>query len=372
MVWRLRATCKQRAKFYLLRLNKGYPMKLPKAYFAFALLLCSSLVQAETPTAMDYLADIAGENGIGARFAGSESSRKTAQYIEQQWINQGYSPYTMDFDINAETESKNIMLDIAGKSHKTLIIAAHYDSTGVEEGSLGATDNGSSIAALLALSHNLRNQNLALNVRLIAFGAEEIGLLGSKAYVAQLTTEQRSDLVGMINLDTIVGGDKLYIHSAHTKPYKCPPGSKSFNSDTTLRDALLKQAQLTFTPSPFALHPSFPEYPEGATGGWSDHAPFACAGVPIAYIEATNFSINGKEGFDGYSQSTNPALWDCFSEKKATACDRDKEKKWGEIWHTESDQLDKLLPIFGQRIETQLEQTIQLLTDFVEAYQTAS
>jgi hypothetical protein len=343
-------------------------MKLLRPSLGLALLLWGSSVSAQTPTAMDYLVAIAGDQGIGVRPAGSAGEQLTAVYIEQQWINQGLTPYTNSFNINDDTLSKNIIVDIKGKAEKTLIIAAHYDSTGEKEGSLGATDNASSIAALLALSHNLRNQDLALNIRLIAFGAEEIGLLGSAAYVKNLSTEELSTIVGMINLDTIVGGDNLYIHSAHTVPYKCANTNKHYNNDASLREQLLTQAKSSFSASPFSMHPAFPGYPEGMTGGWSDHAPFACAGIPIAYIEATNFALNGKEGYDGYSQSTNPELWDCFSAKNRGACNRDTETKWGSIWHTQYDRLDKLLPLFGQRIETQLNQNIKLLTDFVEAY----
>jgi Zn-dependent M28 family amino/carboxypeptidase len=340
-------------------------MKVLSSYLGIALFVCGSNAFAQTPKAMDYLVDIASEQGIGARPAGSEGEQLTAEYIERQWILQGFKPYTTSFNINDNTLSRNIIVDIKGKSEKTLIIAAHYDSTGEKEGSLGATDNASSVAALLALTHNLRNQNLALNLRLIAFGAEEIGLLGSKAYVQTLSKEELAKLVGMINLDTIVGGDNLYIHSAHIQPYECANTSESYNNDASLRDQLLKQAQSSFTPNPFSMHPAFPGYPAGMTGGWSDHAPFACAGVPIAYIEATNFAINGKEGFDGYSQSTTAELWDCFSDKAMSACDRSSETKWGDIWHTEFDRLDKLMPLFGKRIELQLEQNVQLLTDFV-------
>lgn len=345
-------------------------MKSLSMYISLVILFffTSSVLAQTTPIEMGYLMDIAAEKGIGARVAGTPNEQKTAEYIEQQWIDQGLSPYSSSFNINDDTLSKNVMVDIQGKSDKTLIIAAHYDSIGAKEGSLGAIDNASSVAVLLALSHNLRNQNLAVNVRLIAFGAEEIGLLGSKAYVQNLSKEELSKIVGMVNLDTIVGGDNLYIHSAHIKPYECANSAQVYNHDVSLRDQLLKQAQNTFSVNPFSMHPAFPGYPEGMTGAWSDHAAFSCAGLPIAYIEATNFSINGKDGFDGYSQSTAPDLWDCFSEQNVSACERTSETKWGEIWHTKYDRLDILLPLFGKRIELQLAQNVQLLTEFVEGY----
>jgi hypothetical protein len=115
----------------------------------------------------------------------------------------------------------------------------------------------------------------------------------------------------------------------------------------------------------FSLHSDYPGYPQGETGHWSDHVPFACAGLPIAYIEATNFSINGKRGNDGYSQSTHPALWDCIDQSQATACNRKKEKKWGHIWHTSADRLDWVNQLFPSRINQQMDKTLLLLSAFL-------
>uniref|UniRef100_UPI0030F396E2 hypothetical protein n=1 Tax=Paraglaciecola sp. TaxID=1920173 RepID=UPI0030F396E2 len=109
-------------------------MKLLRPYLGLALLLWGSSVLAQTPTAMDYIVAIAGEQGIGVRPAGSAGEQLTAEYIEQQWINQGLTPYTNSFNINDDKMSKNVIVDIKGKAEKTLIIAAHYDSTGEKEG----------------------------------------------------------------------------------------------------------------------------------------------------------------------------------------------------------------------------------------------
>jgi hypothetical protein len=115
----------------------------------------------------------------------------------------------------------------------------------------------------------------------------------------------------------------------------------------------------------FALHPDYSGYPSGETGSWSDHAPFACAGMPIAYIEATNFSIDGKDGNDGYSQSIHPELWDCIDNEKVTACERKTEKQWGQIWHTKADRLELMNRLFPDRINQQMSKSLKLLTTFL-------
>ena len=77
------------------------------------------------------------------------------------------------------------------------------------------------------------------NVRIVLFGAEEVGLFGARHYVSSLIESQEiahTDIVGMINLDTVIGGDMLYVHSAHALPYKCADSqANNFNSNLSSR-----------------------------------------------------------------------------------------------------------------------------------------
>lgn len=306
--------------------------------------------------------------GIGAREAGTAEEQKTADYIIKQLTQSGYTPNIQKFTFGKkQLNSQNIIVDSNPSSPSTIVLAAHYDSTAAKQGSLGATDNGAGLAALLALADTVKKSStLNYNIRFIAFGAEETGLSGSKFYINELkkTPETLKAIKAMINFDTIAGGDFTYVHSAHTKPYRCASENFEYNHQTDVRDALLKASIKTLgEKQKYVIHPAYQGYPEGVTGAWSDHSPFACAGVPIAYVESTNFTINGKDGFDGYSQTTNPKLWDCYDAENKTACDRKTEKKWGNIWHTEFDRLDKLNTLFPQRIEQQLNNNMKVLTE---------
>ncbi|WP_299266425.1 M20/M25/M40 family metallo-hydrolase [uncultured Psychrosphaera sp.] len=308
-------------------------------------------------------------SGIGARPAGSDKEKETAAWIKNQWQLLGYTVNEFPFGFSIKGQkltSENLSITIKGQSEETIVIGAHYDSTGEKQGSLGTTDNGSGVAAILDLANRLKEQKLPITVRLVALGAEEFGLQGSKAYVGQ-QQESLKHVVGMINLDTIIGGDKLYVHSAHETPYKCKAVSKpNYNSSTKLRDELLSISKDLFTENSHQLHPAFEGYPQGQTGSWSDHSPFACSGMPIAYLEATNFAIDGHSGNDGYSQTTHKEAWNCLKQDGLTACDRDTEKKWGMIWHTEFDRLDKLTVMFKDRLKSQLTQNIDVLEAFVK------
>lgn len=329
--------------------------------------------QSLADSAMAYLGKLTDPaQGGGSRVASSKDEQATAKWLMQQFSDMGYQPQEASFTYTANVKkpkqtSSNIIVDKPGRSQQIIVVGAHYDSTAVKKGSFGVTDNGAGMAVLLALAQALKDsETLDYSVRFIAFGAEEVGMQGSRAYVDTLSEDDVAQIRAMINLDTVAGGDYLYIHSAHLKPYQCDGTHKNYTATTRLRDALIKATALDRGAGPkHRIHPSFPGYPEGVTGPWSDHFAFACAGVPVAYIEATNFMIAGIEGNDGYSQTVEPQLWDCFDSVKMTACDPEKESKWGQIWHTGNDQLEKLQALFPGRIALQLQANIQLLHTFL-------
>jgi Zn-dependent M28 family amino/carboxypeptidase len=325
---------------------------------------------APTPAeqAFEYLTQLSSSaEGIGARPTGSAAETRAADWIQDHLTGWGYEVERQSFSYQRrgeEKSSQNLIAELKGESDNVILIGAHYDSTGEELGSEGATDNGAGVAALLAVAEALKGQTLPYTVRFAFFGAEENGLNGAKAYVASLDEAAIARLLAMVNYDTIAGGDIVYVHSAHSDEaeYGCAEPAR-YSHDPKVRDRLLAISELSQTP--FAIHPSYAGYPEGETGSWSDHAPFACLGVPIAYVEATNFTINGADGFDGYSQSTHPALWDCYDEGSKSACDRDSETQWGKIWHTSHDRLDKMAELFPGRVEQQLGANTDIMIRFL-------
>jgi Zn-dependent M28 family amino/carboxypeptidase len=312
-------------------------------------------------------------HGIGAREAGSTKEEATAQYIHNSFNEMGLTTTEQVFSFGKKNlKSKNIIADTNPLLEKTIVLGAHYDSTAINTGSLGATDNGAGLTAMLVIASQMSKlKDLEYNIRFIAFGAEEVGLQGSKYYVEQLAkkSDKKHQIIAMINFDTIAGGDYIYVHSAHTTPYKCSQEDSIYNSSTKVREALLAASQKALgKENQYVIHPEYEGYPKGVTGSWSDHAPFACAGIPIAYVESTNFTINGKDGFDGYSQSTHPALWDCYDDKNKTACDRKTEKKWGNIWHSKFDQIEVLEQLFPNRVTKQLFDNIHVMNTLLSNF----
>lgn len=68
---------------------------------------------------------------------------------------------------------------------ETIVVTAHYDHLGVQDGRLypGANDNGSGVAAMLEVARLLAGERPARSVLFVAFGSEEQLMLGSYYYV---------------------------------------------------------------------------------------------------------------------------------------------------------------------------------------------
>lgn len=92
-----------------------------------------------------------------------------------------------------------------GNAKHEIILSAHIDSAGTP----GAEDNASGVAVLLELARTLPKLNLPFRLRFVFFGAEEVGLLGSQAYV-HLHREDLRRCELMFNMDC-VGGKDIFI-----------------------------------------------------------------------------------------------------------------------------------------------------------------
>ena len=105
---------------------------------------------------------------------------------------------------DGEVESSNVLARWPGGTCR-IFIGAHYDSVPVAP---GANDNASGTAVLLALARAYAGSEAAKSLCFAAFGAEELGLLGSSDLVRRMRGNgELADAAAMINLDAIGGGD---------------------------------------------------------------------------------------------------------------------------------------------------------------------
>lgn len=96
--------------------------------------------------------------------------------------------------------------DSAASTAPAIVLGAHYDHLGVSNGEvyLGADDNASGTAAVLGVARSLvtRRSELARPVVIVFFGAEEIGMRGSRAFVDGGPIP-KDRMFAMVNVDMI-------------------------------------------------------------------------------------------------------------------------------------------------------------------------
>jgi alkaline phosphatase isozyme conversion protein len=227
---------------------------------------------------MGYLSD-----RIGPRVAGSEAESAALNYVRAQFLALGYQPEVRPFAIPAGDPvlgSANVVALLQGQSAREIIVGAHYDS--VVRGR-GYIDNGSGVGLMLAIAERLQGTSPPFTIRFIAFGAEEIGFVGSRYYAAKMSGAEIANTIGMLNLDTVVGGDMIYAYGG--------ADGQGWMRDQALAIAAKLRIDLKTNPG---LNPA---YPKGTTGDWSDHAPFRALGIDYLYFEATNWDIGDLSGW---------------------------------------------------------------------------
>lgn len=166
----------------------------------------------------------------------------------------------------------NVVGMVDNHSKKTILIGAHYDHLGLETKAdaqgvhppyNGADDNASGVAMILELARWINNnESLHYNYLFVAFSGEEIGLLGSKAFVSQAGFDP-SSITYMLNLDMVgrlgCQGDTIRVRGV---------GS----SETWPR--LLDKIEI----------PDLHVLKIDGAPPFSDHAPFLKRGIPVIYV----------------------------------------------------------------------------------------
>lgn len=111
-------------------------------------------------------------------------------------------------DRNMEVETYNVVCDIPGTSEdrEYVLSGSHYDGHDISQ---GAGDPASGAVTVLEMARvlNMVRGGLRRRVRLLCFGAEEIGLFGSYNYV-KVHGDEMADLRFMLNLDAAGGQGK--------------------------------------------------------------------------------------------------------------------------------------------------------------------
>jgi len=117
------------------------------------------------------------------------ASEAVEEYLENQFKSMGLTACRQAFTLNSATYTNVLALvPASGGSTDTVTVGAHYDSIPARGAAPGAEDNGSGLAALLALAKAFTDAKVRpnTNIYFVAFAAEESGLLGSDFFAKEL------------------------------------------------------------------------------------------------------------------------------------------------------------------------------------------
>jgi Zn-dependent M28 family amino/carboxypeptidase len=192
--------------------------------------------------------------------------------------------------VSETREASNVIADTEeGSEDQTVVVGAHLDS--VPEGP-GINDNGSGSATVLEIAEKMSELGVEPRnrVRFAFWGAEELGLFGSKYYVARLDERRLGDLAVYLNFDMIASPNYIrYIYGSGKV-------REVFENFFATRDLKVKTVNLK---------------------GRSDHGPFAAEGIPAGGLFSGAEGRKTGEQAEVYGGEAGVAYDGCYHE----ACD---------------------------------------------------
>ncbi|EKM52420.1 uncharacterized protein PHACADRAFT_260789 [Phanerochaete carnosa HHB-10118-sp] len=229
---------------------------------------------------------------IISRHSFSDDARTAAEWLKERFEETGATcnlqPFQSGFTPNVICSYSSTV-----NTTETILLSAHYDS----RGSFGLTrapggdDDGSGTVALLSIARTIKRLGVKFrkNVQLCAFGGEEQGLLGSRAYARELR-EQGA------NLTLMVQADMIGYHKPGEPPQLGLPNLIGTPAVTHLVANLsaLYSPELTvgFTPACCSDHQSFHEQ------GFPSTQVFERAGTIADPMYHNSGDLSDRQGYD--------------------------------------------------------------------------
>ncbi|MFF3212443.1 M28 family metallopeptidase [Streptomyces sp. NPDC002886] len=259
------------------------------------------------------LQSIATANG-GNRAHGKAGYKASIDYVKAKLDAAGFTTTLQTFTSSGAT-GYNLIADWpGGDPNSVLMSGSHLDSVNAGP---GINDNGSGSAGILetALAVSRAQLQPTKHLRFGWWGAEELGMIGSKYYVNNLPAAEKSKISGYLNFDMIGSPN---------------PGYFVYDDDPTIEQ--------TFKNYYAGIGVSTEIETEG--DGRSDHAPFKSAGIPVGGLfsgadytktaaQATKWGGTSGQAFDRCYHSS----CDTTANINDTALDRNSDAIAYAIWN---------------------------------------
>jgi len=235
---------------------------------------------------------------------------------------------------NLDVDTWNVVADLhgSGGSDEMVVYGAHYEGHDI---AVGALDDATGAACVMEIARILAKErrHLKRNMRFILFGAEEIGLLGSRAYV-KAHPEEMERIRFMLNFDAAgrAGRQGFCLHGWPS----LEPMFREIVSDLGLDLPIWSQV----TP-------------------YSDHWPFLLQGVPTATMgDPEEAKRRGGRGFghtkfDTVDKCDPRAIRECVGDAAVAAVRLLNTDRWPAA-HRGQGEIDKLVQAQG------FEETVRL------------
>ena len=143
---------------------------------------------------------------------------------------------------------------------------------------------------MLELARILKDTEMPYNIKFILFSGEEKYMLGSRWYVGKLTEDERKQIIGVINIDTIAEKSDLG-YMAMIEGNKRPDNAEYDD------EGLKKLAELNKNSMSELFTPSDRFFLTMATN--SDHYPFALVNIPaVSIVQDWQDGLNVNDSSD--------------------------------------------------------------------------
>jgi Zn-dependent M28 family amino/carboxypeptidase len=189
-----------------------------------------------------------------------------------------------------------------GRTDRTVVVGAHLDS--VPAGP-GINDNGSGTAVVLETAEQIARLRIkpTNRIRFAFWGAEELGLVGSKNYVSHLSKHEITDIAVNLNFDML--GSPNFVRFVYDGDGSTTSPAGPNGSGQVERVFLDYFAQQGLAAEPMVFD------------GRSDYGPFIEAGIPAGGLFSGAEGMKTKVQADVYGGTAGTAYDACYHQ----ACD---------------------------------------------------
>lgn len=241
------------------------------------------------------------------RMAGSPAESLAADYLMQQFQSWGYQSNIRQFNARYrytqadgqqhwENVTGNSVIALhPGQEPQQIIIMAHLDTYIPQSdqdrdknlGGLslqGVDDNASGLGVMLELAERLRETPTRYNIRFIATSGKQINAAGAQSILQRMSKEDQKNTLLVINLDSLIMGEKLiFISSAST-----PAAVRKLSRDRAI--ALAHQFSIKA-----ATKRDTDTLSSKVRGFYQEVALFDSVGIPVLSVESARNVMPAKD-----------------------------------------------------------------------------